>query len=173
MNSKIGSGILIWLLVGSSFALAQAFVQPGQPTVSVTGAQTDGIAGTAPIRLSPDGVIATNGTKTIAQIDGTPDRRSETIWKISMAAMLGATAIDAATSIGKNERNPLLRSSDGSFGGKGIAIKSSLAALCIVPQILLRNHREFRKPFIIANFVNTGIFTFAAAHNLGMSPAHR
>jgi hypothetical protein len=174
MNSKIRSGIFILLLACSSYnLLAQVSVQPGQLAAFIAGSQPDGITERDPIRFSPDGVITTNHMKPIAHVDGNADRRAATVWKLSIAAMLGATAMDAATSVGKNERNPILRSSDGMFGGRGIAIKSSLAALCIVPQILLRNHREFRKPFIIANFVNTGIFTFAVAHNAALKPAHR
>jgi hypothetical protein len=72
--------------------------------------------------------------------------------------------------MGKVERNPLLASSDGTFGARGIGIKFGLAGASLVPQLLLRNHKELRKVFAIANFVDAGIFAGVAAHNMGVQP---
>lgn len=166
MNSRLR--LAIWTVVmacGSYRAFAQSGLQPGQ----VASSQSDS-PWHSPIQLSADGISATSGLRSVAQVADKSDRAG-VIWKISIAAMLAATTMDAVSSMGKQESNPLLRSSDGTFGARGIAVKGSLAALCIAPQILLRNHHELRKPFIIANSISTGLFTFAAVHNSGVAPA--
>jgi hypothetical protein len=169
MNATVGLTVLRLIVVLSASPLfAQSIGQPGQLASPIESSALDQDRGIAPIRLSPDGVSASNSLMPVAHVEDRSDRRSSTIWKISMAAMLGATAMDAASSMGKQESNPLLRSSDGTFGARGIAIKSSLAALCIAPQLLLRSRHELRKPLTIANFIGTGLFTFAAIHNQGV-----
>jgi hypothetical protein len=168
MNATVRLIVLRLIVIISSCPLfAQSIGQPGQLASSRESSVLDQ-TGLAPIRLSPDGVRASNSLMQVAHVEDRSDRRSSTIWKISMAAMLGTSAIDAASSMGKQEGNPLLRSSDGKFGARGIAIKGSLTALCIAPQLLLRSHHELRKPFIVANFIGTGLFTFAAVHNQGV-----
>jgi hypothetical protein len=86
---------------------------------------------------------------------------------------LGASAFDAFSSLGKHESNPLLRSADGSFGAKGIAIKSGLAGISLAPQIVFRDRKDLRKIFTIANFVSTGVFATVATHNLGIKPVQQ
>lgn len=96
------------------------------------------------------------------------DRRSKLVWRISVAALLAGTAMDAATSMGKYESNPLLRSADGKFGMKGIAIKGGLAGLIVGPQIAFRDRRELRSKFAIINFLEAGFFGGLAIHNAGI-----
>ena len=72
--------------------------------------------------------------------------------------------------MGKYEGNPLLASSDGKFGERGIAIKAGIAAAVLVPQVLLvRKHKDLRSKFAIANFVEAGVFSGVAVHNLGIA----
>lgn len=170
MNFGLRFAIAITVMACGSFSgFAQSALQPGQ----VAGSEPDDPAWHSPIQLSADGVAATSSLRPVAQVEDRSDRRTSTIWKVSIATTLAATAMDAFSSMGKQESNPLLRSSDGTFGAKGISLKGGLTALCIAPQILLRNHRELRKPFIVANFISTGLFTFAAVHNSGVAPVSR
>jgi hypothetical protein len=69
--------------------------------------------------------------------------RKKKIWKIS-AAILGAVTIaDVHSSVGRPEMNPLLRSSDGRFSGRGISLKSAFAGGAIAAQyFLLRKNPE-------------------------------
>jgi hypothetical protein len=96
-------------------------------------------------------------------------RKTRLVWRASMAAFATATALDAATSVGKYESNPLLRSADGKFGMKGMAIKGGLAGVVLVPQIAFRNHRELHSKFAIINFAETAFFAGLAIHNMGIS----
>ena len=90
-----------------------------------------------------------------------------------MFAMAGASGLDAATSWGKLEGNGFLASSNGNFGARGLSIKAAMAAAVILPQVLLRKHKELRVKFALANLVETGIFTGVSIHNLVVSaPAH-
>lgn len=91
--------------------------------------------------------------------------RAAVWWGVSIAAVLTASAMDAATSVGKQESNPLLRGSQGAFGTRGVALKGALVALSLVPQFLLRKHHEYRRTFTVVNFAEAGILTGIAVHN--------
>jgi hypothetical protein len=90
------------------------------------------------------------------------------VWAASVAAFLGGTAADAASSWGKSETNPLLRSANGAFGMKGLMVKGGLAGAVVAPEILMRNDPEARKKFAIVNFVAAGVFSAAVLHNISI-----
>jgi hypothetical protein len=169
MNTKLWPGFIVLAVVFGSFgAFAQVPVQPGQIAPRTAAVDT---TANAPIRLSATGELPyEHSLQSVHSVSGDREHRMATIWKISIATMLAASAWDAASSMGKVERNPLLASSDGTFGGKGLGVKFGLAGLSLAPQLLLRNHKELRKVFAIANFVDAGIFAAVAAHNLGIEP---
>jgi hypothetical protein len=168
MNARIWlGGIALALAFGPFGVFAQVPVQPGQIASRSDVSTTES---NQPIQISPTGELPASPFRTsrIARVDD--NHRSVTMWKISIAAMLGASAFDAASSMGKVESNPLLRSSDGTFGSKGIAIKAGLAGASLVPQLLLRNRKDLRKVFTFANFVDAGLFAGIGAHNMGIKP---
>ncbi len=161
-------------VLSSSAMYAQSPAQPGQIALRVAG--TDGaVEGSEPIRISPTGETPYGNFRATHPYRGyhDEDRRSKTVWEVSMAAMVGASAFDAFSSMGKSESNPLLRSSDGNFGAKGIAIKAGLAGASLFPQYLLRNRKDLRKVFTVVNFIDAGIFTGVGVHNLGIKSAAR
>jgi hypothetical protein len=90
-----------------------------------------------------------------------------------MVAAAAATSFDAATSWGKLESNSLLASRSGTFGAKGVGIKVGLQAGLLIPQIWLRKHRELRTAFVVGNFAETGVYSAAAVHNLGIPRPNR
>ncbi|MCP5109676.1 MAG: hypothetical protein GY953_02450, partial [bacterium] len=49
------------------------------------------------------------------------------LWWASVFTMVGASAVDAHSSWGRPELNPLLASGSGRFGAKGIALKAGIA----------------------------------------------
>jgi hypothetical protein len=155
----------------SSTVYAQMPAQPGQVALRVAGVG-DGVESDAPIRLSSTGETPSYGSSFRAthkyRSYQENENRSKTWWKVSMAAMAGASAFDAFSSMGKSENNPLLRSSNGTFGSKGIAIKAGLAGASLVPQIFLRNRSDLRKVFTVVNFADAGVFAGVAAHNMGI-----
>lgn len=96
------------------------------------------------------------------------DRMVNRIWVSSMLAVVGTTALDAASSWGKREANPFLASSDGTFGAKGLSIKAAMTMGVILPEVLLRQHKGLKSKFAIGNFAEATIFGAVAVHNLGI-----
>jgi hypothetical protein len=96
------------------------------------------------------------------------DKTMKRLWMTSLGALAGANALDAISSWGKQEGNPLLRSSDGTFGARGLAIKSGIIGASLVPQYLLRDHKEMRKTFAIINFAESAYFSTIAFHNFSL-----
>jgi hypothetical protein len=131
-------------LCSTLLASAQTIVQPGQ------------LASPALVSVQP---------ARAAQYDR-HDRLVNRVWMLSMATMVAGSSMDAATSWGKEEGNGLLASGNGTFGARGISIKAGMAAAVIVPQILLRKHKNLRAKFILGNFLEAGIFTGVSVHNL-------
>jgi hypothetical protein len=90
------------------------------------------------------------------------------VWIASTIALLAATSLDAASSWGKYEGNPLLRSSSGTFGAQGVSLKFAIAGAMLTPQLLFRRNRRATKFFTITNFAQAGMFTGIAIHNFGI-----
>ncbi|MFZ0593634.1 MAG: hypothetical protein WAM39_24455 [Bryobacteraceae bacterium] len=170
MNVKCWSGIVaLAFSLGTVSLYAQTPRQPGQIATEAGSSQ--------PIVLSPDGELPGNPAASPLRSSRvafvSDDHRSVTVWKISIATMLAATAFDAASSWGKSEQNPLLESSNGTFGAKGLAVKASLAGVSLVPQLIFRKNKDLRKIFTIINFGDTAMFTAIASHNLGIKPVQQ
>ncbi len=105
----------------------------------------------------------------IANVIETPrEHHIRVLWLTSIAAMTGSTAADAYSSWHKRESNGLLASSDGTFGVKGVALKSAIGGAILVPQILFRKHRDWHLAFAVSNFAEAGVFAGATAHNLAV-----
>ncbi len=157
---KLASLSALFLLAGSVTLPAQSVITPG----ALPGQSDD-----APKKLLFDTGTGTSNVlpKTnIANVEDTHAKRVRLIWIASIVSMTAATAADAATSWNKRESNSLLASSDGTFGGKGLALKSAITAAILTPQIIFRRHRDWYTAFAIGNFAEAGIFTGAAIHNI-------
>ncbi len=150
-------------IVFSAHLQAQSMVQPGQ------------IAAASQSRIS-SGLLASVSTGPMTapavEIATVPDHRSRTVnrvWLASLFAVTGASALDAASSWGKYERNPLLASSNGTFDSRGLVLKAGLAGAIVIPQLFLHKHQELKAKFAIFNFAGAGAFTAVAIHNLGVA----
>jgi len=97
--------------------------------------------------------------------DTTTDKHQRRLWKWSMVALAACTAFDAATSINNPEGNPILRSSNGQFGYRGLLLKSALASGTIAFEFRFAKRNHMYKPLAIFNFVQAGVFGGAAAYN--------
>jgi len=105
----------------------------------------------------------------IANVEDRHEQRLKYLWISSIFAMAAGTGADAATSWHKRESNPLLASSDGTFGAKGIGIKAGLAGGLLLPQILFRKNKDLRTAFTIGNFAEGGLFSGIAIHNASIA----
>ena len=93
-----------------------------------------------------------------------------TAWRISAGTLVAATAVDAASSWGGVELNPILAGADHRFSARGAAIKGSVAAATILIQwAILRHHPRAAKLFAIVNFGASGAYVGVAARNWRIS----
>lgn len=90
------------------------------------------------------------------------------LWWASVAALAAASVLDARSSWGRQELNPLLQGSNGRFSARSVEVKSAMVGVGVAFQwIALRHHgQKLEKPFGFANLAAAGLTTGAAVHNL-------
>jgi hypothetical protein len=90
------------------------------------------------------------------------------LWWASVAALAASSVLDARSSWGRQELNPLLQNSNGRFSARSVGIKSALVGAGVAFQWLaLRHHNQkLEKPFSFVNLAGAGLTTGAAIHNL-------
>jgi hypothetical protein len=93
----------------------------------------------------------------------------EILYGFSVASVLGANGMDIASSYGKQEANPLLRGSNGTFDARSVMLKSALVGgLQVSSYLVTRRRPELRKRVLIMNFVTSAILAGIAVHNFGV-----
>jgi hypothetical protein len=92
------------------------------------------------------------------------------LWKISAATLVGASVLDIASSYGRCcESNQLLASSDRTFGGRGVAVKSAtLGAQLWLQYKLARSNPKLAKVLGFINFAGAGAMTAVSVRNFGI-----
>ena len=79
-------------------------------------------------------------------------RDHKKLWWISVAALGVASILDAQSSWGRQELNPLLRSSDGRFGARGVVVKTSImGGITVLEWLGLRRDRKLAAPLAVGN----------------------
>jgi hypothetical protein len=87
-------------------------------------------------------------------------------WAISLAPLAGSQALDAASSYGLRELNPVLAQPDGRFGMKAVGIKFGVVGGLIgVEYLLVRKYPRSAKFFTVINWTTAGATTGLAIHN--------
>ena len=102
-----------------------------------------------------------------------PQREPETLrpemrfWRLSAAGLVGASAIDIASSWGKCcERNSLLASPSRHFGARGLAVKSgTLGAQLLLQYLVVRKSPRLARVLGFVNIAGAGALTLVAIHN--------
>ena len=88
------------------------------------------------------------------------------LWWASVAAVVAGSAVDAQSSWGRQELNPVLRGANGEFGMKAVAIKAAIAGGVVGAQyLMLRKNPGAAKYAAIANFGMAGAFAGVAVYN--------
>lgn len=102
---------------------------------------------------------------TSASAAGKP-ARWHTVWRVSQAMLAGGDAADAASSWGKHETNPLVRTGQ-SFGYGSLAIKLGALTGGVVAQHYILRKAPYQTPlFASANLAAAALLGAAAAHNM-------
>lgn len=94
---------------------------------------------------------------------GTPDYHRS--FRISLASLLAANALDAVSSRGGYELNPIL--GRGNFGAHQEAIKGAFVGALVVGELLVvRRWPRSARAFMWCNFAGAGVTASMAARNL-------
>jgi hypothetical protein len=87
-------------------------------------------------------------------------------WKISLAPLVGSQALDAASSYGMRELNPLLASANGGFETKATMIKmGATGAIVGVEYLLARKYPRSARVIAKLNWTTGIVTTGFAIHN--------
>ncbi|MBL8176702.1 MAG: hypothetical protein JNK48_18645 [Bryobacterales bacterium] len=93
-------------------------------------------------------------------------RKRSVWWKVSTVALAVATSVDAHSSWGRIEANPVLSGANGRFGAKGIALKALITGGVLSAQyMMMKNHPKAEKYGAWTNFALAGALGSAAAYN--------
>ncbi|WP_031500079.1 hypothetical protein [Bryobacter aggregatus] len=93
-------------------------------------------------------------------------QKAQKRWIWSAVALTAASFADVQSSWGKMESNPMLRSSNGTFGAKGMGIKLGIVGGILASQTILVNRAPaFAKPLTYANFGLTAVKVGIAVRN--------
>jgi hypothetical protein len=88
------------------------------------------------------------------------------LWWSSVAAVVAGSALDAHSSWGRQELNPVLRGANGEFGMRAVAIKAAIAGGVVgVQYLLLRKNPGAAGHAAVANFAMAGVFGGVAYYN--------
>lgn len=94
------------------------------------------------------------------------DNRWNQRWKFSIAPLVASQSLDATSSYGMRELNPLLAGPDGTFGMRASAIKFGvMGGLLGVEYLVVRKFPRSAKFFTIVNWTAAGATTGLAIHN--------
>jgi hypothetical protein len=114
--------------------------------------------------VAPTGAGQRSVQPSVQPWDNAPRRRRQ--WVISLAPLFASEALDAASSYGRREQNPLLAGADGSFGMRAAGIKFGVVgALAGGEYLVVRKHPAAAKFFTVVNWVTAGATTGLAIHN--------
>lgn len=152
------SGYQSGTLVPVAAAVIVPSAQPVNQPIFPTGTRTIG-------QLSASEFVAAPGAEQRVGHDSRWHRQ----WAISLAPLFASEALDAASSYGMRELNPLLAGSNGGFGMKATTIKFGVVgALAGAEYFVVRKHPASAKFFTIVNWVSAGATTGLAVHNFGL-----
>ncbi len=90
-------------------------------------------------------------------------------WVVSLAPLVGSQVLDAHSSWGHRELNPLLADANGGFGMKAAGIKfGAVAAAAGVEYVLVKKYPRAAKFFTIVNVASAGVTSSLAVHNYNL-----
>jgi len=102
-------------------------------------------------------------------VDDTARAAALKSWKISLAPLVGSQALDAASSYGMRELNPLLASPNGGFEGKATAIKLGVTGAMVgVEYLVIRKYPRSAGVISKLNWTTGIVTTGFAIHNFAI-----
>jgi hypothetical protein len=109
---------------------------------------------------------ALSAMATMAMYAGDLDGNSMKAWKLSLVPLVGGQALDAASSYGMRELNPLLASSNGGFEMKAASIKLGVTGAFVgVEYLIVRRYPRSARLISKLNWTTGIVTTGFAVHN--------
>jgi hypothetical protein len=94
------------------------------------------------------------------------ETRRGKIWRVSVAVLGAVTIADMHSSMGRPEANAFLRSNDGRFAGRGVALKSIVVGTALGAQwLMLRRNPNAAGYAAGANFAAAALTGAVVVHN--------
>ena len=107
-------------------------------------------------------------------VQAAPRTHTKVWWVASVAGLVAANVLDAHSSWGRVEVNPMLRSRDGRFGGRAIAFKAGVTAgVVLIEALSMRRRPDLTSGCALVNFGAAGALGAAAAHNYRLPGGRR
>ncbi len=109
---------------------------------------------------------------TVVRPDNKEYRKQLNLWRASVAALLTGNVMDATSSWGKRELNPMLSGTEGQFGKGGALLKLGVAGGVVVVEYLVLRHRPYRslaKGLAWINFGDAAVTGGMASRNFDIS----
>lgn len=95
--------------------------------------------------------------------------RDKTAWKRSLIAVAASQALDAASSYGMRELNPLLASPEERFGARAISIKlGATATIVVVESLIVKKYPGAARLLSRLNWSSAALTAGFAAHNFAI-----
>jgi len=117
----------------------------------------------ARVDLAMDRAPSAAGLGAYAIHNESPGRQA---WKLSLMGVAASQSLDIVSSYGMRELNPMLASSDGSFGGKAVSIKiGATGAVIALEYVLLKKYPKTARIFSKLNWASSVVTTSFAIHN--------
>jgi hypothetical protein len=121
------------------------------------------------VLLAPSAALFPAGHASVREQFPNHDAKWHKRWAVSLAPLFVSESLDAASSYGMRELNPLLASPDGGFGMKAASVKFGvIGALAGVEYVLVKKYPRSARFFAIANWTTAGATTGLAVHNFGL-----
>ena len=93
-------------------------------------------------------------------------RADRSAWKRSLIPLVASQGLDAASSWGMRELNPLLADPNGAFGGKAVMVKfGATAALIGIEYLLVKKFPRSARMLSKVNWAGAVVTTGLAVHN--------
>jgi hypothetical protein len=119
-----------------------------------------------PLRAAPSALRELSPGADLGPTPSRNDTKWRKQWTISLAPLLVSESLDAASSYGMRELNPVLAGPDGNFGMKSASLKFGVTgALAGVEYVLVKKYPRSAKFFTIVNWTTAGATTGLAVHN--------
>ncbi len=123
----------------------------------------------SPSVASPAAIGSTASAQTGLKDFNDHEHQGVTLYKWSIAALLGSNVADIATSWSGMEANPVVAGGRSQFGATSVAIKSGfVGASLLIQHVVLRHRPDLHRQMAWMNFATSGVLGGVAAHNASL-----